>query len=134
MDIHLPHVRIFADLKSIGSIMPGLGGCKRLSNRRQPRSGLNSHHKYNESTGQVYSERIYAIQSSDDRYWAYDGRLAVRKRERGFLGSRSLQDAAIECILQNITDITLEAIERLPIHVVQRIWDEAKKRLVRSSA
>jgi hypothetical protein len=37
-------------------------------------------------------------------------------------GSRSLQDTAIECVIQNISDITPEAIECLPSSVVRRLW------------
>ena len=43
-------------------------------------------------------------------------------RVRGLKGARSLQDAAIECVLQNISDITLEGIECLPLPIVRRIW------------
>jgi hypothetical protein len=51
-------------------------------------------------------------------------------RTRGFKGARSLQNAAIECILQNISDITLEGIECLPISIVRRLWDAINKRSV----
>ena len=49
---------------------------------------------------------------------------------RGGRGSRSLQDGAIECILQNISDITLEGIECLPVHIVRRVWHAVNKRYV----
>ncbi|KAG0647063.1 hypothetical protein D0Z07_7252 [Hyphodiscus hymeniophilus] len=102
--------------------------------------------KFDESSGQIYSETTATIPTSDDRNWARDSRIVkgasyldeedyeryarrlgggrgnlVRHHERldglknsrirGFRGSRSLQDAAIECILENIADITLEGIE-----------------------
>ena len=51
-------------------------------------------------------------------------------RIKGSKGARSLQDAAIECILENISDITLEGIECLPISIVRRIWHAVNKRLV----
>ena len=41
---------------------------------------------------------------------------------RGVKGSRSLQLAAIECILENISDVTLDGIECLPTSIVRRIW------------
>jgi len=47
---------------------------------------------------------------------------------RGLRGSRSLQDAAIECILQNISDITLNGIECLPVQVVRRVWHAVNER------
>lgn len=43
-------------------------------------------------------------------------------RIKGFEGARSLQDVAIECILENISDITLEGIECLPISILRRLW------------
>jgi len=49
---------------------------------------------------------------------------------RGLRGARSLQDAAIECILQNISDITLEGIECLPVQIVRRVWHAVNKRQV----
>ena len=51
-------------------------------------------------------------------------------RVRGFKGARSLQDTAIECVLQNISDITLEGIECLPLPIVRRIWLAVNRRSV----
>jgi hypothetical protein len=51
-------------------------------------------------------------------------------KEKGIRGARSLQDAAIECLLHNISDITFESIECLPVAVLQRVWDIIKTRLV----
>ena len=53
-----------------------------------------------------------------------------KSRNSGLKGARSLQDAAIECVLQNISDITLEGIECLPISIVRRLWDAVNRRLV----
>jgi hypothetical protein len=49
-------------------------------------------------------------------------------RVRGFKGARLLQDAAIECVLRNISDITLEGIECLPLPIVRRIWLAVNRR------
>jgi hypothetical protein len=49
-------------------------------------------------------------------------------RVRGFEGARSLEDVAIEVLLQNIADITLEGIECLPQPIVRRIWHAVNKR------
>ncbi|KAH8590899.1 hypothetical protein B0O99DRAFT_284239 [Bisporella sp. PMI_857] len=49
-------------------------------------------------------------------------------RARRFTGARSLQDAAIECVLQNISDIELEGIECLPEQLTRRIWHAANQR------
>jgi hypothetical protein len=51
-------------------------------------------------------------------------------RVRNLKGARSLQDAAIECVLQNISDITLDGIECLPLPIVRRIWHAVNKRFV----
>jgi hypothetical protein len=111
--------------------------------------------KFDETTGQVYLETTVAIQTSDDRDWARDCRIvrgtdclddedcgeyssglaAGRKlghlkdsRIRGSKGARSLQDAAFECILENISDITVEGIECLPLAVIRRLWHAVDKR------
>lgn len=70
------------------------------------------------------------MQSGDDREWASSGDLTVKQRGKGPPGSRSLQEASIECILQNIQHITLEGIECLPEHIVRRVWDAVSKRSV----
>jgi hypothetical protein len=140
-------------------------------NRTKRQSGVDSERsaatrwnfaKYDESTGQVYLETTAAIQTSDDRNWARDGRLVreadyrddvdyeehvkrfgigddpenhqrhlhrfKNSRVRGFKGARSLQDATIECVLENISDITLDGIECLPISIVRRIWHAVNRR------
>jgi hypothetical protein len=126
---------------------------------------LRDHHKYDESTGQVYSETTAEIQGADDRNWtnqthvvagpdyrwsdestaffcdsdekevnigAYHDHLDGLKNTRlkRFKGARSLQDAAVECILHNISDVTLEGLACLPTPLVRRIWHAVNKRLV----
>lgn len=51
-------------------------------------------------------------------------------RVRGFRGARSLQDTAIECILNNISDVTFEGMQCLPDQMVRRIWHAVNKRSV----
>ncbi|KAH8661435.1 hypothetical protein BGZ60DRAFT_381263 [Tricladium varicosporioides] len=53
-------------------------------------------------------------------------------RVRGFRGSRSLQDTAIECILNNISDVTFEGMQCLPDQMVRRIWHAVNKRCLLS--
>lgn len=116
--------------------------------------------KFDEITGQVYSERTAAIQISDDGNWtqwhnivalpAFDGtpRCDGGKRVsdlrhyeelsddmrtqkgRSRNGARSLQHSAIESILQNISSVTLEGIEYLPVHLARRIWHAVNKKFV----
>lgn len=126
--------------------------------------------KFDESTGQIYTESIAAIQTTDDRNWARKGRLVARpsyrdnvlyadyvkawgkgttgqdlgeyrqyldelknSRSKGLKGARSLQDSAIECILENISDVTLEGIQCLPHQIVRQVWYAVNKRLVEST-
>jgi hypothetical protein len=121
--------------------------------------------KFDESTGQVYSETTAAIQSSDDQGWDRISRVVrgpsyrddqlyeeyvknwdkskapenlgeyqryldgvKNSKVRGLKGARSLQDAAIECLLQNISEITLEAIECLPNQIVRQLWHAINQR------
>ncbi|RDL31931.1 uncharacterized protein BP5553_09333 [Venustampulla echinocandica] len=47
-------------------------------------------------------------------------------------GTRSLKDLSVECILNNITYITLEGMQCLPLHLVQLIWDSISNRCLLS--
>jgi hypothetical protein len=127
---------------------------------------VNSHHKFDESTGQVYTENTLSIQNSDDQYWARQTKVVIgpeyrdsednvsfseasgesrdseaslgayhdylnelkNTRIRGLKGARSLQDCAVDCILENISDVTFEGIACLPITLVRRIWHAVNKR------
>ena len=74
-----------------------------------------------------YVERLEEGRADLERYQIrLDG--LKNARLRGFKGARSLQDAAIECVLQNISDITLEGIECLPLPIVRRIWLAVNRR------
>ncbi|KAF4631194.1 hypothetical protein G7Y89_g6935 [Cudoniella acicularis] len=53
-------------------------------------------------------------------------------RVRGFKGARSLQDTAVECILNHISDVTLDGMQCLPVQVVRRIWHAINKRCLLS--
>lgn len=54
-------------------------------------------------------------------------------RVKTLRGTRSLQDAAIECIVQNISDVTIDGIEWLPAPIVRRLWHAINERLVHSA-
>lgn len=105
-------------------------------------------HKFDEATGQVYTETIVSISSGDDRNWTRNRRVVRERYEKDFVGyeeppndtntgaskgARSLQDIAVESILRNLSDITLEHLECLPSQLLDRIWFEVNKRLVLSS-
>jgi hypothetical protein len=116
---------------------------------------LGDKHKFDEETGQVYSETTASIPTSHDRNWfrlpstptaeadfrdGQDYRRSFHcgnslekpraKRSMSAKGVRSLQETAIECIIHNISNVTFEVIEYLPNQLVQRIWHEAKRRSV----
>jgi len=135
----------------------------RLNNSRsEPQPRRSGNQRFDETTGQIYTEVTTAIRSSDDRDWDRNSRLVAgpayrsiedceenakswkqpgdldeyhaymdnvkNSKVRGLKGSRSLLDAAIECILQNISDITLEGIECLPLQIVRQLWHAVNKR------
>ena len=131
---------------------------------RTPDTTPSAHQKFDETTGQVYTETTAAIQTTTDLDWTRQTILAFgpdwRDQEElaildswksgqseedlggyqrysdnvrnsriiGFRGARPLQDVAVETILQNIADITLEGIGCLPIPLVRRIWNAVNKR------
>ena len=121
--------------------------------------------KFDEATGQIYTEETASIRTSDDRDWTrlapriakpltqdrgdYNEYLRVREtgssvssladyeayldrletfKVLGVKGARSLQTSAIECILENISDVTLEGIECLPRHIIRRVWHAASNK------
>jgi len=136
-----------------------------IKRRSESRYGMPlGNHKFDELTGQIYTETTTAIQSSDDSNWTRKCRVVLgptlrdsedyaeqvkswgssddlsehqkhldnvkNSKVNGRKGARSLQDATIECIIQNISDITLEGINCLPIQIVRRIWHAVNQRLV----
>ncbi|KAI9731436.1 MAG: hypothetical protein M1818_007826 [Claussenomyces sp. TS43310] len=49
-------------------------------------------------------------------------------RRNGIAGTRTLQDAAIECILRDFHRMTLEAVKCLPISLIRHLWHEINQR------
>jgi hypothetical protein len=102
--------------------------------------------KYDEASGQVYTETYISIPSGSDQDWARMG-LVVRdqheKKNFGYesahaaspgiiasKGSRSLQDIAMDTALDNLANITIEYLEALPTSLVNRMWRVANERSV----
>ncbi|KAG9230424.1 hypothetical protein BJ875DRAFT_472267 [Amylocarpus encephaloides] len=131
--------------------------------KRPQGSLLGDQHKFDEASGQVYTELTASILSEDDHEWTRQTRIVVKPeyrdfddpggfldnsdeneanlgayheyldglkntRVRGLNGARSLQDIAVDCILNNISDCTLEGISCLPISLVRRIWHAVNRR------
>lgn len=141
-----------------------------LTSTRAPSATPSSHQKFDEATGQVYTETTVAIYTANDLDWSRQTVIALgpdwreqeevalveawrasqskgidletlgsyrayldnvrNSRIRAFRGARSLQDVAVETILQNINEITLQGMECLPVQLVRRIWHAVNKRLV----
>jgi hypothetical protein len=99
--------------------------------------------------GQVYTETTAAIQCTDDSDWAQwhyhqvtAGSTATADNNQELqinvsssmvnprVGTRSLQDCAIRCLLRHISDLTVEIIKSLPVSVRYRVWDAVTQRLV----
>ena len=100
--------------------------------------------KFDKSTGQVYTETTAAIQCSDDRNWTQEkysqvyitnefgladhlrmfrfDAIASRKGKK-----RTLRDIAIQCLVRNISDATLELINSLPSEIRRQVWDAVKE-------
>jgi hypothetical protein len=120
---------------------------------------LSDNQKFDEATGQVYTETTASIQSADDRDWtrrtlgpswrdsedelqlthsSQEGLKDYREylhsvkspKARRFKGVRSLQATSFEIVLQHISDITLEGLECLPVQVVRRLWHAVNRRSV----
>lgn len=113
---------------------------------RVPIGLLPTTNKFDEATGQVYTETIVAIQRSDDHNWVHwlyrqcvfrlqptasgDQIDEISQGDSTQVGGRSLKETAILCILRNIVDLKLEMIEDLPSTVKYQLWDAIKKRSV----
>jgi len=121
---------------------------------KQQKYDANSGQVYNESTKSIGQARDW------DAYWENRVYNAIRKPAQGagylteykecvspyskswsdgnarlhngrtVRGTLSLQELAIEKIVDHISDMTLEVIKALPVLYVRRIWEELNKRYV----
>lgn len=154
-----------SQLDTMRWLLPKRGSSLRL--RPEPRLDKWADQRFDKSTGQIYTETICSIQTTNDREWtrrccvvdevshggselytqslsswqragaAEDGRghqksldETKNSRVKSTKGARALRDFAIECILQNISDVTCEGIECLPTHIVRQLWYAINKRSV----
>ncbi|KAK0101547.1 hypothetical protein ONS95_006714 [Cadophora gregata] len=89
--------------------------------------------KFDESSGQMYTETTISTRSSEARNWTRPHRMSlksIKHQPRPRKGTRSLVDAAIETILENLVDVTFEGVDCLPKKLVLRIWILASERYV----
>ncbi|KAH7395674.1 hypothetical protein BKA64DRAFT_64684 [Cadophora sp. MPI-SDFR-AT-0126] len=100
---------------------------------RHPVVSSAGHVKFDESSGQMYSETTISTQSNEERDWTRPHRMSVKSVKhqlRSQNGTRSLVNSAVETILENLTDLTFEGIDCLPKRLVLRIWILASERYV----
>ncbi|KAG4436627.1 hypothetical protein IFR05_007885 [Cadophora sp. M221] len=90
--------------------------------------------KVDASSGQMYTEKTISTVSSEERNWARPRRMSRKSTgityTQPLKGVRSLQNAAIETIIENMMDLTFEGVDCLPRKMVLRIWDLANERYV----
>jgi hypothetical protein len=112
------------------------------SKSRQPHLPIQDGDKFDETTGQVYTEANVSIPSSSDLNWV---RLHVVKEQseqdhigytshepniRPKKGVRSLQEMVMETTVDNLAIYTAEYLAMLSTTVLKTLWDEVNRRLV----
>ncbi|PVH76033.1 hypothetical protein DL98DRAFT_518262 [Cadophora sp. DSE1049] len=100
---------------------------------RVPVASPAGHLKFDESSGQMYTETTISTQSNEERDWTRPHRMSlksVKHQPRPQKGTRSLVDSAIETILENLIDLTFEGVDCLPKKLVLRIWILASERYI----
>ncbi|EKD14216.1 CBS domain-containing protein [Drepanopeziza brunnea f. sp. 'multigermtubi' MB_m1] len=99
-----------------------------------PASNDNDNLKFDEGSGQMFTETFVRAQSSADRNWSRLLRPRsiitsdAQNNKRRIRGSRALRDLAIDSIVENLGDLTFEWIQELPKHLKLRIWALARER------
>ena len=109
---------------------------------RQPGLPIQDGDKFDEITGQVYTETNVPIPSSSDLDWV---RLHVVKEQfeqdhlgyaahetniRPQKGVRSLREMVMETTVDNLAIYTAEYLAMLSTTVLKTLWDEVNRRLV----
>jgi hypothetical protein len=133
--------------------IPGSIVNMRLLHARTDQRAVGQGHssKFDKSTGQVYTETTAAIQCSDDRNWTQNGYEQFSLMNELKLGSyvhnirscakakagnereiRSLKDIAMQCLVKNISDVTLELIRSIPSKLRLQVWEAVKESLLLS--
>ncbi|RDW63981.1 hypothetical protein BP5796_10483 [Coleophoma crateriformis] len=111
--------------------------------------GATVQQRYEEATGQIFTEHIVPMQTSSDEGWtkqepviprpsyaSQDSRTVKRSRTEQVKptssgvrrGAKPLTDTVIEFLVRNLEQLTTEALECLPRPIVQRVWQEASTR------
>lgn len=88
-----------------------------------------NNHKFDDQTGQMFTEVTVAIPSQSDINWPYSvGLVALPRSTERRKGTQSLVAIALETIMHNITNLTIDVLEPLPGRLVQQIWEQIEQR------
>ncbi len=89
-----------------------------------PAAAEDSNVKFDEASGQVYTE--VTVGGKIDLNWAWKTRGTNDFSEyRNVQGAASLETTAIRSVLANISSITAEVLEEVPWHIARKIWERA---------
>ncbi|KAH8819516.1 hypothetical protein F5884DRAFT_848836 [Xylogone sp. PMI_703] len=90
---------------------------------------------FDQLTGQVFTETYSERYRRDDLKWMCRRQRVLRpcpdpdlEPHHKTRGARSLQDCAIQCLLKNSDEITLEGITALPTGVAWQVWKQICER------
>ncbi|CZR57544.1 uncharacterized protein PAC_07433 [Phialocephala subalpina] len=88
-------------------------------------------HKFDDQTGQMFTETTVAMPAQSDINWPYRTGLAASPISAGRRkGARSLVAIALETIMQNVTNLTFDVLEPLPRRLLQQVWEQVRQRSV----
>ncbi|KAI1003199.1 hypothetical protein K3495_g5007 [Podosphaera aphanis] len=97
-------------------------------------------YRFDKTTGQVYTETTVPVQGGDDMPWEYraiklssitNNSLTKKHKQNSkesCYGTQSLLLTAVETILANVSDLTLQLLELLPLSTVELLWNMLIKR------
>lgn len=87
-----------------------------------PAAAENSNVKFDEASGQVYTE--VTVGGKIDLDWAWKTRGTNDfSQYRNVQSAASLEATAMRNVLTNISSITAEVLEDVPWHVARKIWE-----------
>lgn len=88
-----------------------------------------NNHKFDDQTGQMFTETTVVMPAQSDINWPYRTDLVAlpipAKRRRG---TRSLVAVALETVVRNVSDLTVDVLESVPRRLLQQVWEQVKQR------
>lgn len=91
------------------------------------------HHKFDEASGLMFTEKTISAVSNEERNWSRPLHMTPKGAKRAATpqpaqGTRSLFNSALEEVVENLMNVSLEWIERLPTRFALQIWNLASER------